>query len=300
MVTALNRAGMPVSAPQDWHQLGIVPGMAIQVFGMRRSGNHAILAWLQRNAPNARSVFFNNCKPGGNPLRNARGLEINGQRAPLGKARKDMAAVTAEAGDGALFLASFEDTSPAEFNADRSVCGDFDQGLFGATVLIYRSFLNWAASLLKKMQPNDSFSLVRRNAILLRAIDTYTRLLAYLRQTQDPAITSICYDRWVSDEDYRAQLLRDLGLAQRDNSLGEVQSYGGGSSFQKQAQCPDELETDRRWQQMSDDPEYQAVLHLAARDPALMQELEQLFPSDAAYLKTVGAQAPMPQGVAPC
>jgi hypothetical protein len=47
---------------------------------------------------------------------------------------------------------------------------------------------------------------------------------------------------------------------------------------------------------MRSDAEYQALLHLAARDPALLAELEELFPEDAAYLKTVAQHQPLPQG----
>ncbi len=279
--------------PREWQQLGLMPSLSLRVFGMRRSGNHAILSWLQRNAPNGRSVFLNNCKPGTDPLQNARGIEVNGSRASQNKAKRDMAAVTRPAGEGAMFLVSYEDTSPAEFGLGRQVSGPFDEALFSHNILIYRGFLNWSASLLKKMQPNESYSLMRRNAILLRTVDSYTRLLQLVRQAADLGLTPICYDTWVAQEGYRAGLLQALGLELRDNTLGEVQPYGGGSSFQKQITSVAELETGKRWQQMRDDPEYQALLHLAARDPVLMQELEALFPKDAAYLRSVALQAPL-------
>jgi hypothetical protein len=56
------------------------------------------------------------------------------------------------------------------------------------------------------------------------------------------------------------------------------------------------LQTDRRWQQMRSDAEFQAMLHMAARDAALLEELEALFPEDAAYLKNVAQHQPLPQG----
>lgn len=288
------------SLPREWQALGFTPGLSLRVFGMRRSGNHAILSWLQRNAPGGRSVFLNNCKPGTDPLQNSRGIELNGAHASQNKARRDMTSVTREAGDGALFLVSYEDTSPAEFGVSGkisgTVSGSFDEGLFSHNVLIYRSFLNWSASLLKKMQGNEGYTLVRRNAILLRTVDSYTRLLELVRQARDLGLVAICYDRWVASESYRATLLQDLGLQQRDNGLGKVQAYGGGSSFQKEAASATELQTDKRWAQMRGEPEYQAVLHLAARDRALMAALGALFPKDAAYLKSVAEQAPLPQG----
>ncbi|OIQ45096.1 MAG: hypothetical protein BM558_05325 [Roseobacter sp. MedPE-SW] len=285
---------MPV--PAEWQALGLTPGLSLRVFGMRRSGNHAILSWLQRNAPGGRSVFLNNCKPGTDPLRNSRGIEINGAHASQNKAKRNLSAVTQEAGDGALFLVSYEDTSPAEFDVSRQPSGIFDEALFSHNVLIYRSFLNWSASLLKKIQGNPGFTLVRRNGIVLRTMDSYIRLLGLVRKAKESGLVAICYDRWVRSSDYRAERLQQLGLTAHDNSLGAVQSYGGGSSFQKQASSAAELETDKRWQQMRCDAEYQALLHLAARDRALLDELDGLFPEDAAFLRAVAKTQPLPRG----
>lgn len=295
-MATLDSSALDRSLPREWQALGFAPGFSLRVFGMRRSGNHAILSWLQRNAPGGRSVFLNNCKPGTDPLQNSRGIEVNAAHASQNKARRDMAAVTRKAADGALFLVSYEDTSPAEFGLSRQISGSFDAELFSHNLLIYRSFLNWSASLLKKMQGNEGYTLVRRNAILLRTVDSYIRLLELVRQSRELGFVAICYDRWVASESYRSTLLQELGLQQQDNSLGKVQSYGGGSSFQKEAASATELQTDRRWTQMRNEPEYQAVLHLAARDTALMAALQELFPQDAAYLKTVTEQTPLPQG----
>ena len=289
-------AALDMSVPAEWQALGLTPGLSLRVFGMRRSGNHAILSWLQRNAPSGRSVFLNNCKPGTDPLHNARGIEINGSHASQNQAKRDLPAVTRDAGDGALFLVSYEDTSPAEFGLSRQPSGAFEDALFSHNVLIYRSFLNWSASLLKKIQGNSGYTLVRRNGIVLRTMDSYIRLLGLVRQAQELGLVAICYDRWTRSADYRAQLLQQLGLGLHDNSLGAVQSYGGGSSFQKQASSADELQTDKRWQQMRSDVEYQALLHLAALDPALLTELDAVFPEDAAYLRAIAQHPPLPQG----
>ena len=251
---------------------------------------------MQRNAPGGRSVFLNNCKPGQDPFRSFRGIEVNGAHAPQHKALRYMGSVTGIAGDGALLVMSYEDTSPAEFTGDRQVSGGFDESLLSRNVLIYRSFLNWSASLLKKMQGNPSYSLLRRNAILLRAMDTYTRLLGMVEMAKELAVSCISYDRWCRDDRYRADLLGELGLEAQDNSLGRVQRYGGGSSFQKDAKGAEDLQTDERWRQMAEDAEYQSVLHLAARDAALTDRLSRLFPEDAALLARVASENPMMRG----
>ena len=129
--------------------------------------------------------------------------------------------------------------------------------------------------------------------------DSYRVLLRQVEQADELGFTCICYDDWVRSEDYRASVLAQLDLSVCDNSLGQVQSYGGGSSFQKQANSADELETSRRWQKMSDDPEFAAVLNLAAHDTKLTCRLERVFPRDAALLARIAAANPPPVGEAP-
>lgn len=295
-MTAIDRQ-MDAGQPREWTRLGFVPGQALRMFGMRRSGNHAIANWLQRNAPSGHSVFMNNCKPTTDPFKSFRSIELDGKIAPHRKARKDLASVTARAEDGAMLLISYEDVTPANFAPMRMVSEPFDETLLTGDVLIYRSFLNWAASLLKKMQANDSYSLLRRNAILLHAIDNYRLLLKQVEQADDLGFTCICYDDWMRSEDYRASILAQLDLPVCDNSLGQVQSYGGGSSFQKEASSADELETSRRWQKMSEDPEFAAVLNLAAHDTKLTHRLERVFPRDAALLARIaGVNTPPEEG----
>ena len=293
-MTAVDRqfdAGMPM----EWTRLGFVPGLALRIFGMRRSGNHAIANWLQRNAPNGQSVFLNNCKPNTDPFRTFRSIEVDGKIAPQRKARKNLSSVAGRLDDDAMLLFSYEDVTPAMFASVQAVSGPFDETLITGDVLVYRSFLNWSASLLKKMQGNDSYSLLRRNAILLQAIDHYGVLLRQVEEADELGFTCICYDDWVRSAKYREMVLDQLDLPLRDNSLGQVQSYGGGSSFQKQASSADELETSRRWQKMAEDPEFAAVLNLAAHDTKLTPRLERLFPRDAALLARIVDANPSPE-----
>lgn len=265
-------------------RLGVTPGPVLRLWGMRRSGNHAIADWITRNAPSGGSVFLNNCMAGRDPLKSFRTIEVNGDQIPVKPARADLAASVAPAGQGALLL-SYEDSSPAEDRGGRPVSAEFDEAQIAHEIVIYRGFLNWAASLLRKMQGNANYSLVRRNAVLLRAIDTYTRFLGLVEAGDRQGLTLIGYDRWCADATYRADRLDRLGLARRDNTLGVVQPYGGGSSFQKDATRAGDLATSDRGRQMALDPEYRAILTLSAMDDALMARLDAVFPEDAAHLR---------------
>lgn len=271
----------------EWAQLGLTPGTVLRAFGMRRSGNHAIIDWLLRNAPSGKSVFLNNCTPRHSPLGSFRSIAVNGDQVAARPALKDLAGCTGAAGEGAMLVFSYEDTSPAELQPGRRISGDFDERRIDSELVLYRSFLNWSASLVRKLQDNPGYSLSRRAAIVMRAIDTYCRILGLVEDKRDLGIVAVCYDDWLSSESYRAGLLAQLGLATRDNALGQVQSYGGGSSFQKDATQAADLATDRRWQQMIEDPEYCAILSLAAQDAALTDRLARVFPSDAARLASL-------------
>ena len=272
-------------------RLGFEPGLVLRMHGMRRSGNHAIASWLQRNAPEGRALFLNNCRRGANPLDAFASAEVNADKVATRKAQAHLEAFGPKVGDGGLFLISYEDKSPAHDHAKKPLSGYFDRGLIDHEVLIFRSFLNWAASMTKKLEANESYSVSRRMAVVLRSVDLYADLLGDV--IDGDAAVAICYDRWVADEAYRAELLSALGLELRDNTLGQVTHYGGGSSFQKDAAESGDLTTDRRFVQMMQDPLYQAVLQIAARDETLVARIQTLFPRDAEILVRIAQENPI-------
>ena len=267
-----------------WAGLGFVPAPAVRVLGMRRSGNHAICNWLQRNAPQRSALFLNNCRAGADPLRSFNGLEVSGARRG-----EDLATAAAEAGQGAMLLVSYEDSAHSQFAGLRALSGPVPDAGFDHEVLIYRSPLNWVASLLRKMQDNPNLSVSDRTATLARALATYGDHLEAVEMAEARGHVAICYDTWVADELYRARVLKALGLPVRDNALGAVQPYGGGPTFQKDAIDAAELTPTDRHRAMATDPEYQAVLRLMALDPRLMAQAESLFPADAARLSRIAA-----------
>ncbi len=275
----------PPAAPSPWDALGLVPARALRLVGMRRSGNHAICNWLQRNAPEGRALFLNNCRPGANPARSHAGIEVSGTHFP----GEDVTAAAAEAGDGALLLISYEDTVHGRFAGERPMSPPYADAAFDGDVLIYRSVLNWSASLLKKLQANPQYRAADRMAVAVRALATYGDLLAEVLAAPETGRVAICYDRWCRDEVYRARLLAELGLSLRDNTLGPVQPYGGGSSFQKEARHAEDLAPQDRWRAMAGDGEYQALLRVAALDGDLRAHLEALFPEEAARLARLAA-----------
>ncbi|KZY38725.1 hypothetical protein A3731_13870 [Roseovarius sp. HI0049] len=264
-----------------WPQLGITPGPVLRVFGMRRSGNHAVINWLARNAPGGRSLFFNNCTPGRKPFETYRAVEIDGVQ--VAGDGGDPVKLAGRAGDGTALILSYEDAMPNE-RRKRPVSVGVDAAAISHDVVICRGFLNWAASLLKKVQGNPAFSAPQRVAIVLKALGGYSSMLELAMGEATPGFVVIRYEPWMTDAGYRAGLLDRLGFEARDDGLGEVQRYGNGSSFQAEAGAVEELNTLERWKEMRDDPEYRIAMWLAAQDEALCGKLEKVYPADAAQL----------------
>ena len=287
---ASNASDSPVMTA--WPELGIAPGPVLRVFGLRRSGNHAVINWLGRNAPGGKSVFFNNCTPGRKPFETFRAVEVNGRRRP-GSAGDDPVGFARRAGDGAAVILSYEDAMPNE-RRKRPISAGLDETAIDAEVIVCRGFLNWAASLLKKVQGNAAYAAHQRVAIMLKGVEIYALMLDLVIARDELGLVVIRYDDWLSSPDYRAGLLARLGLAARDNTLGEVQPYGNGSSFQKDAGSVEDLRPGERCAQMADDPEYRITLWLAAQDGALRDKLAEVFPDDAADLERLAGDATDP------
>ena len=276
-----------------FEKLGYTPSRVIRVFGMRRSGNHALINWLIRNGPKP-SVFLNNCIPGKCPAETARALEIDGLNMPLEDA--SVPDFTSEAADGGVLILSYEDFMPDPHDAVGSVSSGLPADVDCLDLVLFRGFTNWSASLLRKLQNNDAHDLFARMRTMMMAMDRYIEALELVQEA--PArIRPISYDRWVSRAEYRASILRALGFEEQDNSLGAVQRYGGGSSFQKDVKAAKDLAPHERWQLMVNDAEYQLLLLTASQHEDLVELMNDLMPQDASLLKDYLAEARFPYHV---
>lgn len=259
---------------------------------MRRSGNHAIIDWIMRNAPDAATggVFFNNCKFGRDPLRAYGSLDIyDADREKQPHVDVGDKARIASAGAAPLVVVSYEDRMPQAAEQRQKASNGFSEADFDVQVIIYRSFLNWSASLLAKLKKNAGFGSTDRMRIMGVAFATYVQGLDRVRQPE--GIVTICYDEWMVSETYRARTLEKLGLSERDLSRGKVQKFGGGSSFQDKVKTAADLETTERDTQMATDPEYQMILWTAAHDVNFMSRVMPHFESDVERLATLAETA---------
>lgn len=257
----------------------------LRLFGLRRSGNHAVLNWMFRNLPEGDYVLFNNCSYNRSPLLSYNQIESSDRR--LGKRKQGSPAqlrfMERVEGEAAMFV-SYEKYPFSVIDGDDAPEG-FGEGDFDRTVLLDRSYLSWLASIMKLLIKLTQDEL-RGTRLLWREVEYYRASLASLAAgiTDKPGRVRISYDAWVLDEDYRRTKLDELGLPLKDNGLGEVASYGGGSSFDGHAKVEAQTLTER-WRGMQDDEAYRLIVRLTMRDPELRSLIGQFYPADLAAVE---------------
>ncbi len=276
----------------DWAELGFVPGKVFRCFGMRRAGNHAMINWMLRNAPPGH-VFLNNCTPRRSPYRTCATIEVNGERRTR-RRRRAVSSITGDVQDGGLLMISYEDHMPPALDARPDVTTDMPRDAVTQDILLYRRFINWSASLMRKLQSNENFDFSDRMRVATIALSKFRTGLAQILAPTEHNILPVSYDSWLRSDSYRKGVLRMLDLPLLDDTLGEVQPYGGGSSFQKDATSAEELGTSERWAEMIGMADYQLILLMVSQDPTFMDLLERAMPHDAATVCEFVSQARFP------
>ena len=190
-------------------------GTILQVIGLQRSGNHAIISWLASlfRAPD----FLNN-----------RHHDFFLQEAERARLR-------ASAAD--CVIVSFED-AVRKFVHGRHLVRDIAPlraedfpGTRCLTLHILRDpYNNWASRVVAAEKRG-----LTGVPELATFIDSWLDLAAI--QARDPDAV-ILYDRWAADAGYRRRICAAVGGRYSEATLDDIPAFGGGSSFQGRAQRP--------------------------------------------------------------
>ena len=261
-------------------QLNAAASRKFRVFGIRRCGQHAVINWLLRNCGQENHVFLNSCTMGKSAIRTCGQSEINGRQARRAHPLKKTLEPRLAQGESPFVLISYEaGYPPRQFEAGGLTNGFSNQD-FESEILITRSFVNWLPSFIRLMR-------VMNRSAEPQGLDNSAGITFEMQRYRDHLIAAqasehrvISFDNWFTEPEYRLSILEALGLPAIDNGLGEVQVYGGGSSFTKFALGANELDLNTRWKSMSEDPFAKQFLKLAQKDTRLMAALEQGYPED--------------------
>lgn len=273
----------PVSVVRNDHTPELAPsGRTLRVFGMQRSGNHAVIAWLRRNISESDTIFLNNCSKG-DPMQTFASVEARGElylfrvRKKAGHHKYPRLLHSRETLSN--HIVSYENRPPRVIapTGTEPVPG-YSADTQWANVFICRSFLNWLASYYKLKLERHPRPLEH---IKSEALRIYADHLEDAEALSDTRLTTILYDQWATDPDYRLSRLAALGITPLDNSTGEVTTrFGGGSSFGENHKSAAQIATSLRWKALSDVEEFQEILATALADERLVALLSQRFPDD--------------------
>ena len=259
----------------DW--LAPVTQREYRVLGLRRSGNHAIINWMERQMDSA--IHLNNLRINENAFRNSlpclrRQVPPTGpmdgrkgdQRYPEYQGPEGVDRLLEES-KGHFFpkqnlLLSYEDYPiPSVANAGYETMHDryFGRSLHRVDVLILRDPYNLLASRLQKnVLPSRS---MRQSFSALWT----SYAIEFLGETNHLTHNkvSVNYNRWVVSKTYRQELATKLGLDFSDRGFGDVTHFGGGSSFDSSAYDgrAHEMDVLNRWKHYRDNPEFKELLN---------------------------------------
>lgn len=202
----------------------------ILLTGGKRSGHHAVLAWiatqLDETVRHYNDILFDEF--------------MRGKIRP-----KSRPGDLYEGNERKLNLFSMEDVSIEDLRLAKKSprCGDL-------TIIVLRDIRNILASNIKGSNPK---TIKNHLAHISKVWAGFAN--AYLNDKQE---YYILFDKWFKDVNYRQQICKDLNINFTDKGLNRVSNYGEGSSFDRmnfngKAQKMDVL---IRWVAYKDNPIY--------------------------------------------
>jgi hypothetical protein len=209
----------------------------IRAYGLMRSGNHAIIDWIQNQYPRRPTCFLNNVKHGAfDPYLHCRqrvltNIDDDPDTESLRQLRK------------ALLIYSYEDREDMA-----SASGEFLQSVFSDAfetrrqiylgtsarqfdLMIIRDPFNCFASRVQMIQAWGSVGGVTDPTLIGRNWKSLATKALSLIERPEPGQLVVTYNQWATAREYRAQLSKALSGDFNDQSFHRLSSFGGGSSF---------------------------------------------------------------------
>jgi hypothetical protein len=267
-------------------------GLEIQFFGLQRSGNHAVLAWLFQQFDDP-VYFFNFVSPFKDPFTNYHFTRLP-NTVPTPRKRIRGAALTEDMkqsrsreleglrlANKQVLAISYENLRLTRLRRKKELVKDRDEvlGTSGKMVrmLLLRDFYNWIASRVRQWENGGANPRINDNVSLwLIYAKEFVGETAYLGGRN---VMTIAYNRWVKDELYRSEILDDLGISVKDNSNSFVPGIGGGSSFdgRRFSGKPEEMEIEERWRYLLQDRFSEVVSAIGRRKEEIDHYNQRVF-----------------------
>lgn len=252
---------------------GIVNDKELRIHGLRRTGNHAIINWIVKQATGT-VVHINDIFIDENPfIMTVEALESNDpdfiwrakrmKGIPLYKEENGLDILKKEATQQFLhkdiLIYSLEDYSLNLISKEKIQKKHllyFGNSQTKFDVIILRDPFNLLASRLK----NKDIGLKTRSWHRTFASVWVEYAKEYLGETNYLPYEKLVinYNQWASNKTYRKQLAEKLGIPFTDAGFDQVTNYGGGSSFDGSG-SKSALDVFGRWKHFKDDPVFKKV-----------------------------------------
>ena len=209
----------------------------IRVYGLMRSGNHAIIDWIKNQYGGQAICFLNNIKHGDlDPYHNYAqkvlgGIDDHVDNEALRKQKKD------------LLIYSYEDQASLEsekidfltsifhldFENNREVY--LGKSQYHYDVVIIRDPFNCFASRLTAIDKRGTMGGVGDMALVAHNWKILAKHVLAIDAHSRPDKIVIKYNPWAIDRSYREDISRQLKGIFNDTSIDTIPPFGGGSSF---------------------------------------------------------------------
>jgi len=207
--------------------------LEIQFFGLRRSGNHGVIAWIAQQYAEP-IVFLNDVDPFKDPFTTfALGKIPNAvpERRLAPEATEELRTAHKN-----LLLISYEDLKLHELEGN-ALLPERAQWLGESRqvrrVLLLRGFYNWFASRIRLIEKRSEpgTDLTKRARSMVRMWIAYAREFAGETAYLGEGVERVSFTQWVKDDAYNTALLERLGIPVTNLPRAIVPTTGGGSSF---------------------------------------------------------------------
>jgi hypothetical protein len=209
--------------------------LELRVFGLQRSGNHAVIQWILEQHRGKPTCFLNNVRHGDHdPYTTARQSHCYGFGV-------EQNAVAVRSAPKHLLILSYEDDRRQVQEGRGFLNSAYDDGFasnreayLGSSqhrmdVVILRDPFNFFASRLKVL---DSLPGINRDLAVTR--NDWKALAKHVLtagSSSEDEVLFVSYNEWFSNRKYRRELSRKVLGRFSDASLAAVSGFGGGSSF---------------------------------------------------------------------
>jgi hypothetical protein len=225
-----------------------------KIFGLHRSGNHAIINWLL--GLNVEGMFFiNNLHAGKDVLANPSGISLPKEVKTFATREGGVETVHYEAVDafrktGGTLVCSFENLDMNAFDNDElnaPIVKEFGKPFHETNIIVLRNPFNVMPSTYKRLERNrlDRKRIEKTIEQRMKLWNSYANLFVRKRSRSRGPFLGVLYDRWVREKDYRNMVARKLNYVNYDRYIDFVSDAGGGSSFEGTAL--DVTMTNSRW-----------------------------------------------------